>query len=68
MPHEAAQHLKKKLGVDWSETTADGVFTLKEGECFGACGDAPVMVVNNKKLLIGMTPEKLDTWLSEAKK
>jgi NADH-quinone oxidoreductase subunit E len=65
---EAAQHLKKKLGVDWNETTADGLFTLKEGECFGACGDAPVMVVNNKRLLIGMTPEKLDTWLSEAKK
>jgi NADH-quinone oxidoreductase subunit E len=62
---EAAQHLKRKLGVDWNETTADGRFTLKEGECFGACGDAPVMLVNNKTMLIGMTPDKLDKWIAE---
>jgi len=64
---DAAQHLKKKLGIDWNETTADGRFTLKEGECFGACGDAPVMLVNNKKMLSFMTPEKIDRWLAEAK-
>ena len=44
------------------------MFTLKEGECFGACGDAPVMLVNNKTMMIGMTPEKLDAWLAEVKK
>jgi NADH-quinone oxidoreductase subunit E len=66
--NEAAQHLKKRLGVNWGETTADGKFTLKQGECFGACGDAPVMLVNNKTMLIDMTPEKLDAWLSEARK
>jgi NADH-quinone oxidoreductase subunit E len=65
---QAAQHLKQRLGVDWGETTVDGDFTLKEGECFGACGDAPVMLVNNKQMMIGMTPEKLDAWLAEAKK
>ena len=64
---EAAEHLKKKLGVDWNGTTADGRYTLKEGECFGACGDAPVMLVNNKKMLSFMTPEKLDQWLAEQK-
>ncbi len=64
---DAAEHLKKKLGVDWNETTADGRFTLKEGECFGACGDAPVMLVNNKKMLSFMTPEKIDQWLAEQK-
>ena len=64
---DAAQHLKKKLGIDWNETTADGRFTLKEGECFGACGDAPVMLLNNKKMLSFMTPEKIDRWLAEAK-
>ena len=64
---DAAQHLKKKLGIDWNETTADGRFTLKEGECFGACGDAPVMLVNNKKMLSFMTPERIDQWLAEAK-
>jgi NADH-quinone oxidoreductase subunit E len=64
---DAARHLKKKLGIDWNETTADGRFTLKEGECFGACGDAPVMLVNNKKMLSFMTPDKIDKWISEAK-
>ena len=64
---DAAEHLKKKLGIDWNETTADGRFTLKEGECFGACGDAPVMLHNNKSMLSFMTPEKIDRWLAEAK-
>jgi NADH-quinone oxidoreductase subunit E len=63
----AAEHLKKRLGIDWNETTADGRFTLKEGECFGACADAPVMLVNNKTMLSLMTPEKLDGWLRELK-
>jgi NADH-quinone oxidoreductase subunit E len=62
---EAAEHLKKKLGIDWNETTADGRFTLKEGECFGACGDAPVMLVNNKTMLSFMTPDKIDKWIAE---
>ena len=64
---DAARHLKKKLGIDWNDTTADGRFTLKEGECFGACGDAPVMLLNNKKMLSFMTPENIDRWLAEAK-
>ena len=64
---DAARHLKKKLGIDWNDTTADGRFTLKEGECFGACGDAPVMLLNNKTMLSFMTPEKIDRWLAEAK-
>ena len=64
---EAAEHLKKRLGIGWNQTTADGKFTLKEGECFGACGDAPVMLVNNKKMLSFMAPEAIDTWLAEQK-
>jgi NADH-quinone oxidoreductase subunit E len=64
---DAAEHLKRKLGIDWNETTADGRFTLKEGECFGACGDAPVMLVNNKTMLSFMTPDKIDKLISEAK-
>jgi NADH-quinone oxidoreductase subunit E len=62
---EAALHLKRKLGIAWGETTGDGRFTLKEGECFGACGDAPVVLVNNKQMLIDMTPERIDAWLAE---
>ena len=64
---DAADHLKKRLGIGWNETTADGRFTLKEGECFGACGDAPVMLVNNKTMLSFMTPEKIDGWIRELK-
>jgi len=65
---EAADHIKKKLGVGFGETTADGNFTLKEGECFGACGDAPVLLHNNRKMLIGMTPDKLDALIAELAK
>src|SRR3954453_20250840 len=39
---QAAEHLKQKLGIDFKETTDDGLFTLQEGQCMGACGDAPV--------------------------
>jgi NADH-quinone oxidoreductase subunit E len=63
----AAEHLKKKLGVGFNETTADGRFTIKEGECLGACGDAPVVLLNNKRMLCAMTPDKLDEFLKEAK-
>ena len=61
----AAEHLKKKLGVDFNGTTADGCFTLKEGECMGACGDAPVVLVNNKRMCCAMTPDKIDALLKD---
>ncbi len=62
---KAAEHLKQKLGIDFGETTADGMFTLQQGECFGACGDAPVLLVNNKRMESFMQPEKLDALLAE---
>jgi NADH-quinone oxidoreductase subunit E len=65
--NDAADHLKKRCGVGWNETSADGRFTLKEGECFGACGDAPVMLVNNKRMVSFMTPEAIDKLLKELK-
>lgn len=64
---DAAEYLKKKLGVDWKELTADGKFTIVEGECQGACGDAPVMTVNNKRMCSFMTNEKLDQLIEEFK-
>ena len=64
---EAADHLKRRLGVDFDETTPDGRYTLKQGECFGACGDAPVMLVNDKKMVSFMTPEAIDKLLAELK-
>src|SRR5215813_1747349 len=63
--NDAAAHLKSKLGIDWNDTTADRCFTLKQGECFGACGDAPVILHNNKRMLIEMSPEKLDRLIAE---
>jgi NADH-quinone oxidoreductase subunit E len=61
----AASHLKRKLGVDFNETTADGLFTMKQGECFGACGDAPVVLVNNKRMECWMHADKLDALIDE---
>ncbi|MBK6630733.1 MAG: NADH-quinone oxidoreductase subunit NuoE [Betaproteobacteria bacterium] len=63
----AADYLKQKLGVGFNETTADGKFTLKEGECMGACGDAPVMLVNNVRMCSFMQPEQIDRLLGECK-
>ena len=57
---DAADHLRERLGIGFNETTADGSFTLKEGECMGACAMAPVVLVNNKKMHDYMTHEKLD--------
>ena len=62
---DAADYLKQKLGVGFNETTADGKFTLKEGECMGACGDAPVMIVNNRRMCSCMQPEQIDKLLAE---
>jgi NADH-quinone oxidoreductase subunit E len=62
---KAAEHLKAKLGIGFGETTPDGLFTLKEGECFGACGDAPVLLVNNKRMCSLMGPDKIDALLAE---
>jgi NADH-quinone oxidoreductase subunit E len=61
----AAEYLKQKLGIDFRETTADGQFTLLEGECMGACGDAPVLLVNNKHMCSWMSNEKIDALLAE---
>ena len=63
----AADYLKQKLGVGFNETTADGKYTLKEGECMGACGDAPVMLVNNVRMCSFMQPEQIDRLLGECK-
>lgn len=65
---EAAEHLKKCLGIGFNETTADGKFTLKEGECFGACGDAPVVLVGYQKMVSFMTPENIDKLLADLSK
>jgi NADH-quinone oxidoreductase subunit E len=61
----AAHHLKQKLGLNYKETSADGQFTLMEGECMGACGDAPVLLVNNKRMCSFMSNDKIDALVTE---
>ncbi|MCH9758353.1 MAG: NADH-quinone oxidoreductase subunit NuoE [Proteobacteria bacterium] len=62
---KTAAELKKQLGIDFGETTADGEWTLKEGECFGACAAAPAIIVNNEKMFENITPDKVATFLQE---
>ena len=65
---KAARYLKQKLGIDYRDTTADGQFTLQEGECMGACGDSPVLLVNNKRMCSHMSNDKIDALVEELKK
>ena len=57
---KALEHLQHKLGISMGETTADGLFTLQQSECLGACADSPVMLVNDLTMCSFMTNEKLD--------
>ena len=57
---KALGHLQHKLGISMGETTADGMFTLQQSECLGACADSPVMLVNDLTMCSFMTNEKLD--------
>jgi NADH-quinone oxidoreductase subunit E len=65
---DAAEHLKRRLGVGFGETTADGCVTLREGECMGACGDAPVLLVDNKRMCSHMSDDRLDALVEELRK
>jgi NADH-quinone oxidoreductase subunit E len=57
---KALQHLEKKLGIAMGETTPDGLFTLQQSECLGACADSPVMLVNDRTMCSFMSADKLD--------
>ena len=57
---KALKHLEHKLGISMGETTADGMFTLQQSECLGACADSPVMLVNDLTMCSFMSNEKLD--------
>ena len=62
---EIVDHLKAKLGIGFNEITEDGQFCLKEGECMGACGGAPLMIVNNHTMHEFLTPAKVDVILQD---
>jgi NADH-quinone oxidoreductase subunit E len=57
---KALAHLEHKLGIRMGETTPDGMFTLQQSECLGACADSPVMLVNDRTMCSFMSNEKLD--------
>src|SRR5574340_1010533 len=59
------EHLQKKLGIGFGETTGDGRYTLKEGECMGACGDGPLFLINNQRMYGFLSNEKVDQILAE---
>lgn len=62
---DTVSYLEQKLGIKMNEVTPDGKFGLREGECMGACVDAPLMTVNNKKMCGKLTPEKIDRILAD---
>ncbi len=66
--NDAAAYLKQKLGIGFNQTTSDGQFTLQEGECMGACGDSPVLLVNNTRMCSFMSNEMIDEMLEELRK
>jgi NADH-quinone oxidoreductase subunit E len=57
---QALKHLEHKLGIAMGETTADGMFTLQQSECLGACADSPVLLVNDRTMCSFMSKDKLD--------
>jgi NADH-quinone oxidoreductase subunit E len=62
------RYLEHRLGIKMGETTGDGMFTLQQSECLGACGDSPVMLVNDRTMCSFMTDEKLDQLVDGLKK
>ncbi len=65
---DTVKYIETKLGIGIGEVTADGKYGLREGECMGACIDAPLMTVNNKKLCGRLNAEKIDQILAELDK
>ena len=65
---QALHHLEQRLGVQMGATTADGLFTLQQSECLGACADAPVMLVNDRTLCSFMSHDKLHQMIDGLKK
>lgn len=65
---KALKHLEHRLGVSMGETTPDGLFTLQQSECLGACADSPVMLVNDRVMCSFMSNEKLDQLIDGLRK
>lgn len=64
----ALDHLCHKLGVSSGDTTSDGLFTLQQSECLGACADSPVLLVNDRTMCSFMSHDKLDQLIDGLKR
>ncbi len=60
---QTLHYIESKLGIKMGETTPDGLFTLQQSECLGACADSPVMLVNDRAMCSFMSEEKIDQLL-----
>ena len=58
--YDVLHYLEDKLGIHKGETTEDGLFSIQEVECLGACGSAPMLQVTNGPYVHNLTEEKLD--------
>jgi len=65
--NEVLEAVKTELGVKVGETTSDGLFTLREARCLGACGIAPVMMID-EKIYGELTPRSVAEILARYRK
>lgn len=66
--YDILHHLEEKLGINAGETTEDGMFSIQEVECLGACGYAPMLQVTNGVYINNLTPEKVDNLVESLRK
>ena len=65
--NDAVEKIKESLNIGFNQTTSDGLITLKEAECMGACGDAPVMIVNDREMHIKISSDDVEKFVEELK-
>lgn len=63
--YDMLHHVCEKLGIEEGETTEDGVFTVRQAECLGACGSGPMLQVTNGPYVYNLTAEKLDALIEQ---
>ncbi|CCG19313.1 NADH dehydrogenase I, 24 kda subunit, chain E [Taylorella asinigenitalis 14/45] len=62
---QTINYLQEKLGIGIDETSQDGLITIKAGECMGACGDSPVLLINNHHMCVRMDKARIDELLED---
>ena len=65
--YDILHYLEDKLGIKTGETTEDGMFTIQEAECLGACGSAPMLQITNGRYVHNLTESKVDSLVTDLK-